>query len=382
LKSKKDIIPGPDGLRTYLDQIETCAYCPKLCRFSCPVAEADKRETTTPWGRQSMLHQVLLGGIKLDSELAGLSYMCLSCERCAEFCEHGDVLVPQVMRVAREVFRKQGFEPEPVMELRYTFKKYGNPKGKNLSARVRSLVPDRFLAEGAKAGLFLGCEVLTGASDMIGPALELLDAALIDYVAVHEGNEQCCGLPLYEAGDKDAFYEHAERVLYELAGYRMVVSLCPACTYTLKVLYPEQGLDHKIEVLHITELLARHGSNLKISAEAGKAVYFDPCYLGRYLGVYDQPRALAAKALGGEPMELFRNKREAYCCGGGSLLNLVSPGTASAASAEVHRQADLVEADKLVTACPRCRSMLKKESKGIEVEDVVELLASRLTSDP
>ena len=38
--------------------LETCTYCPKLCRTVCPVSNAEPREALTPWGKMSSAYHL------------------------------------------------------------------------------------------------------------------------------------------------------------------------------------------------------------------------------------------------------------------------------------------------------------------------------------
>ena len=49
-----------------------------------------------------------------------------------------------------------------------------------------------------------------------------------------------------------------------------------------------------------------------------KIVYHDPCYLGRYRGVYDEPREVIA--LSGEVIDPPRSRERSFCCGAGGGL--------------------------------------------------------------
>jgi hypothetical protein len=47
-----------------------CATCPKACRFSCPVSESTKSETTTPGGKMTAAHLAVTGHRALDADAA------------------------------------------------------------------------------------------------------------------------------------------------------------------------------------------------------------------------------------------------------------------------------------------------------------------------
>ena len=61
-----------------------------------------------------------------------------------------------------------------------------------------------------------------------------------------------------------------------------------------------------------------HKEKLKPSKEVKvKAVYHDPCRLGRRLGVFDEPREVLASIPGLELLEFERSRKNSLCCGGG-----------------------------------------------------------------
>ena len=88
-----------------------------------------------------------------------------------------------------------------------------------------------------------------------------------------------------------------------------------------------------------------------------KIVFHDPCYLGRYRNVYEEPRTVAA--LAGELVEAPRNRERSFCCGAGGGLTFLGEETGERVSH--HRAAELVAtgAQTIATACPFCNSMFR-----------------------
>ncbi|MCA9583240.1 MAG: (Fe-S)-binding protein, partial [Myxococcales bacterium] len=67
-----------------------CAFCPKLCRHTCPVSTAEGRETTTPWGKMTSLHHVDVGALPMHETYATTWFACTGCLRCKTRCAHGN----------------------------------------------------------------------------------------------------------------------------------------------------------------------------------------------------------------------------------------------------------------------------------------------------
>src|SRR5688500_5740348 len=78
-------------LKPHAERFSLCAYCPKMCRFSCPVAEADAREALTPWGKMSagFLLSTPKPGLSLEAAFE-TSWGCTACGHCTDYCAHGN----------------------------------------------------------------------------------------------------------------------------------------------------------------------------------------------------------------------------------------------------------------------------------------------------
>ncbi|MGB6725967.1 MAG: (Fe-S)-binding protein [Terracidiphilus sp.] len=118
-------------------------------------------------------------------------------------------------------------------------------------------------------------------------------------------------------------------------------------------------------------------------AESGKEkiVFHDPCYLGRYRNVYDEPRAVVASA--GELVEAPRHRERSFCCGAGGGLAFLGEETGERVSHV--RAAELVAtgATTVAAACPFCNTMfrdaLAAQGEGApQLVDIAQLAARGL----
>ena len=88
-----------------------------------------------------------------------------------------------------------------------------------------------------------------------------------------------------------------------------------------------------------------------------KVVFHDPCYLGRYRGVYDEPREVIARSA--EVVDPPRARQRGFCCGaGGGQMFL---GEEKGKRVNVERAEELVATGAAVigTACPFCQTMFR-----------------------
>src|SRR5262245_45714647 len=90
--------------------LETCAYCPKLCRAACPVSNAEPREALIPWGKMTTMWQLGRGHVPNDAAHASLAWACSGCLACRERCDHRNP-VAATLRDARADLVAVGLAP-------------------------------------------------------------------------------------------------------------------------------------------------------------------------------------------------------------------------------------------------------------------------------
>lgn len=361
-------------------QISYCASCPKLCRFTCPVANAEARETSSPWGRQSLLHLIRNGHRQFDHEAGELFYHCATCLLCTRYCDH-EIEVAAVMLAAREEAVLRELAHPVVDTIRYAFGKTANPFGKDLSIPLKELVPAKYQTEEAQVMYFPGCEIIHRRPEMLGDAFTVFDKLGIDYLGCFHDNVFCCGHPLLLAGLAELSKQNAVEVFTRLSAYKLIVCQCPYCLYQFKVTFSAWGLKSSTRFVHISEFLLDYRATIAAKVQRrfpGRVLYHDPCYLGRYLDIYEQPRSLLELVLE-EPLHEFAwHHADAYCCGGGGALPVTAPETSQAITLRRIMEFKAEAGETLATACPTCINSFRKADPSLRVRDVVSILAACL----
>jgi Fe-S oxidoreductase len=220
--------------------------------------------------------------------------------------------------------------------------------------------------------------------------VKVLGAAGVNFAVLGHA-ESCTGDPARRAGNEMLFQMQAEanvEVLNE-ARARVVIASCPHCLHTLRHDYPQFG--GNFEVVHHTQLLAALVADGKIVPEkqvAKSVTYHDSCYLGRWNGEFDAPRAvLDSLDIPRGTMEPERRKQHGMCCGaGGARMFMEEDGP----RVNENRTDELMAtgAETIAVACPFCNIMITDGVKArdaeekVSVMDVSELLASSLPDVP
>ena len=169
--------------------------------------------------------------------------------------------------------------------------------------------------------------------------------------------------------------------------YQTIVTTDPHSFNTLKNEYSKNGHDH-LSILHYSELLDQliSSGKLKLSKRLGyKVTYHDPCYLGRYNGIYDAPRRVI-EATGCELVEMPRHGSRSLCCGaGGGRIWMEEKAVKERPSeARIREAAALDNVQVFIVACPKDYTMYMdavkttgNESKLV-VKDLIELVNEAL----
>lgn len=205
---------------------------------------------------------------------------------------------------------------------------------------------------------------------------KIFDFLKVNYVYLDEIS--CCGAPAREAGYVSDFSSLIDKnvIAFSKKGINTIVTNCPTCAYTLKNNYP-------FEVIHVTEFLnafLKKGFLKDSKHKDLKIAYHDSCNLGRKLGIYDEPRNIL-KAAGYEIIEFLSNKKDAICCGACGGLKENFPEIADASAKKLLYQADFLQADVLVTACPKCYKHFMDNSSDYRVYELSEVLVEELNKN-
>ena len=187
-------------------------------------------------------------------------------------------------------------------------------------------------------------------------------------------DEPCCGGLLHYIGLQDEFAQNARRVYDQLKshGVKRIIGIVPSCTYTLRNLMPKYIEKYDLEVKHFAEVALEgiRSGELRFPREV-KVTYHDPCQLGRYLGLIEQPRQILKAIKGIELVEPQWTSGEwATCCGGGGGFEAVFPELSEILA--VNRAKELVDtgAQIIVTNCPGCIMQLKDGLKQLKIDNV------------
>ena len=212
--------------------------------------------------------------------------------------------------------------------------------------------------------------------------VNILKQAGVDF-GIPDNNVVCCGESIRKAGSESLFQRLAQTniSIFKEAGVKKILVTSPHCYHTFKDEYPELG--GKFEVIHLTQYLAgliKEGK-LKFTKKLDqKVTYHDSCCLGRYQGIYDEPRQILKSIPGVEFVEMRENHDNSLCCGGcaGRLWMETKKGERLAEL----RLEQMFEAgaSTLAISCPYCLANFNDgilsmgKADTIEVKDVAELV--------
>jgi Fe-S oxidoreductase len=334
--------------------LETCGYCPKLCRSACPVSEAEGRESLIPWGKMSMTWYVARGDLTPDRDVAELPWACTGCLACREMCEHKNPVAPTLL-AARAVFRASGLAPAGSEAAHRRFE----TRHDTLRARARELGAESLDSERA---LLIGCGYLAARP---GEARDVVRAgAALGVTRVLSG---CCGQSFRAAGDAERAERERAALLAE-AGGRGIVVADAGCAEELR----------GPAVTTLIELAVRRPGRLsRIAEPAGPVRYHDPCRLARGLGVIDEPRLILERAFGTPPAEFERRGRDGACSGAGGLLPFTRSQTARSIARERLAEHRRLGGGTLVTACAASGGWFR--AQGENAIDLASVIARSLS---
>lgn len=350
--------------------LERCVFCPKLCRTSCPVSNAEERETLTPWGKMSMAYFVANESVSLSPSFADPAWACTGCFGCREHCDHKNDVTGTLLE-ARSALVENGVAPAGAKRVLERFSERSAILGK--TARDLSVLSE--VDADAGTALLLGCAYARSAPEEARDAVRATAKLVGGKVSLVD---TCCGAPLLYAGDKKRFHQQGEILAKAVKHKERVVVVDAGCASTIRVHHAHAGVGMIAPVEHFAERAARElGRMSRVPAlAAGPVRYHDPCQLGRGLGVYEQPRALLSVALGRAPEEFERRREDARCSGAGGLLPVTMPEVSKTIARGRVAEHDAQGGGTVVTACASSLQTFRKQ--GATAIDLVTVVARAL----
>jgi len=386
-----------EKLTDYRDDYWVCGKC-KMCQsmnvqvfesarfsYNCPCGTRYRFESYYAAGMMEIARAITNLEFEPTPKTAEIIYSCNLCGLCQEMCFPLKGLhTTRIIQLMREKAVEEGWGPlEGHRAMLDSTADRDNPMGLEKGFKgeaARELGVKDLSREKAENLLFVGCAY---ASDermrgRLASLVRLLRAAGLDLGVLGDA-EPCCRSFNLALGDRDGFEERAlENIdLFRSTGASRIIAPCPHC---LQVLRDEYGKAMDLEVVHPAEILARalKKKALRFQGESAlRAAYHDPCMLGRWCEIYEQPRRLLAAVPGLELLEFQRNRENSWCCGAGGGVRAARPELASWTASERMEEARAVGAEALVTACPHCEDHFATTG-GLPVYDIYEVLASGL----
>jgi Fe-S oxidoreductase len=288
------------------------------------------------------------------------AFQCTTCGACEFQCPVGIQHLPMIVGLRRGAVNTGKWEDDYGGKMFLAMERNGNSLGFASSERLKFIEKNELpIYDGTQEYcLWLGC---MGSYDPQGREIVLSLVAVLRHLGVTFGvlrKEKCTGDPVRRLGNDLLFQQMAEANMEQLKSAKAtkLLSICPHCVRTIGEDWKDFGAAFQIE--HHSELLARMQANLPQRADGRERVVFhDPCYLGRYRGIYDQPREVIARS--GDVADPPRARERSFCCGaGGGQMFL---GEEKGKRVNVERATELAATGAAVvgTACPFCQTMFR-----------------------
>jgi len=378
---------GKDLTRIASLQAYSCVECGR-CTEHCPANSTGKvlNPKEIILGTRHYLNEF---GPKGEEALLGkhismeATFQCTTCGACEFQCPVGIQHLPIIIGLRRGAVNTGKWDNPHGGEFFVTLERHGNALGFAASERQKFIEKNNipYFDGTQEYCLWMGC---LGSYDPNGRKIVLSLVEVLRYLGISFGvlqQEKCSGDPVRRLGNDYLFGELAQQNLEQInqSKAKKMVSICPHCVRTIGTDWQEHGANIAIE--HHTELLARYRDRLPSTSNGQDIVFHDACYLGRYRGVYDEPRDVISNF--GNVVDPPRARERGFCCGGGGGLMFLGEETGKRVNVERAQELAATGAKIVAAACPFCNSMLRdglsaNSTTPPELLDVVQIAAAAI----
>jgi len=346
-------------------------------------------------------------------------WQCTTCGACENQCPVGIEHLP-ILIGARRGLVSNGDAPDYLGAMYNNLERRSNIWGLGYDQRtkfVQSAALETFDPATHDVLVWLGC---AGSFDAdfqksLRSLFGILRAQEVKFGVL--AKERCNGDPAKRTGNEYMYQELATANIEDLEAARpkKILTSCPHCVKTIGDDYKKFGYEVEIvhssvyieeltrEVLNTAKAVAERsgeretdGTSSRSASLSSRALpgmqagerretvtFHDPCYLGRYAGKVDEPRALLTR-FGADIKEPERNRDNPFCCGaGGGLLFADKEEEPGSRISDVRfKQLQATGANTVVTACPFCSIMLKGAQASAQADtqfvDLMTFVKDRL----
>ena len=316
-------------------------------------------------------------------------WSCTTCYACVQVCPVGNEPMMDIL----ELRRNQVFDakmPDELADVLRSLDEQGNSFNESARRRSRwSRTLDFKLKDATKEPVKYLWYVGDFASfnqicqDTTRKVAEVLMVAGVDF-GIMGKKEKSAGNDVRRVGEEGLFEVLAEQNIesIESCEFEEIFTTDPHTFNTLKNEYPEKGGNFPVK--HYSTLLLEliKNGDIKLNKILDiKATYHDPCYLGRYNGIYDDPREVM-KLCGVDLVEMPRNKENSFCCGagGGQIWLPDHDDMVQRPSENRIEEAVSVGVNHFTVACPKDMTMYSDAAKtsgnedNMAVNDIVDFV--------
>jgi Fe-S oxidoreductase/nitrate reductase gamma subunit len=377
-------------------EFEACTRCGR-CQDQCPAYVSG--QSLSPRNLMIKLEAAVWsrdGGASLHGSTVGSDelWACTSCRACSQICPVFNDPLASIVDLRRHLVIKGQMDGK-LQDALANLGRYGNSFGQPERSRakwaqaVEPKIKDA-RREPVEYLWFVGdyASYHAGLGEITRQTASVLRGSGLDFGILYEG-ERNAGNDVRRIGEEGLFEMLAEKNLASLqkCKFQTLVTTDPHSYNTLKNEYPNRA-QGTWSVVHYAQLLEEliSSGQLKLTKKLGyRVTYHDPCYLGRYNGVYDAPRRVIA-ATGCQLVEMPRHGDRAYCCGAGGGRIWMEEGTMRERPSEsrVREALHLDGVTVFVTTCPKDNTMYRDALKTVDAEkqlavrDLIELVHEAL----
>lgn len=353
----------------------TCTYCPKLCTHSCFVSTQSANESLAPQAKISTLDRIESNLDSFSNEHLDSIYGCSGCLRCTTFCKQKIPVGDELFHARAQANEQNIYHPQ-LKELKRTVLE----QTKKIVKAIEKSELSTFISKSAQTAFYPALDPFAFDIKNMKDIFSIFHALDLGFIRISPIKNDISIYTLWSAGLKREALEAGKELINTLSRFPKVITASTHAAYMLREVLPKLGLDHKIDVHHISEYLATHSDRLPIKRRKSHVIYHDPCYLGRGLNVYQAPRQLITKCV--EHLhEFYHSHQDAKCCGGGGVFPLTSPKIATAQIEERIEETKRRNIPTIISACPQCKTQLSLNQDQIEVLDLVNLVAWAIRED-